>query len=253
MSYTFNDTGRLAGDLGAAYGYPHTIALWIQYVTHPVLARTIVQYGANSASQTASFQAATNSTTQQARAWNYNDAATSANLNSSANGVNATWLPLITVYNSQTDRAIYFNSTSGSTSATDWGATADARYLSIGRSLASTGGFSGDIAEVAIWSGTTGLTAQERADYIAGKSANQINATYLRFYNPLRGNSGGSYDLTEINADALKVGPSLTLVGTAPVYNASHPTIDYGTSGANLLLKHNNYVGIEGVTLSYTG
>jgi len=227
VSYSFSDVGRFLADLGTTYTYPVAIGAWIRYASHPSAIRYIGQLAKSSTGSAESHCLATNSTSQVIRAETYDAGVGSNAADSNANGSNNTWLPGLAVFLSDTDRRIYFNSTTAQTNSNSRVA-ADVRYISIGRLVSNNVGFTGDIAEFAIWAGGSGLSAGDISDFIGGTSPGLLNASELRFYNPLR--------QSDYNADPLAVGPSLSTQSTAPSYTAAHPTIDYGTSGAKRLL-----------------
>ena len=241
------DDDKLALDLGVGneINYPISIFCWVksdnEWSTNAdTIASLHTTDGSNdyriglSNSATADRLSATASTTTSS-ADAYEDFTIAAD----------TWLPVLGVWASATDRKIYLNypREGGVNNGTVSKVIADFRYLTIGELPAGTNGHDGAIAELCVW--TKALTADDFDLLVTaaetGKAPGGLYVSDVVDYWPMSTSSlVGSVN-----------GLTLTETGSA-TYDADHPTITGWSVKKLKLLAHPSAVGassIEGVVL----
>ncbi len=116
-----------------------------------------------------------------------NSAGTSASVNSTTTFTDGVWSHAAAVYTSDSSRTAYCNGGGAATNTTTITTTPGFNSVLVGaRWSGSLGGyFTGDIAEVGIWS--VALTAAEIASLAAGFTPSQVRPQSLVFYAPLVG------------------------------------------------------------------
>lgn len=223
MSYTFDGTNdRITGSFTSTYaGDTFTIAAYVKYTDHPAAIDTIAMIGNNSGDNLNSHSIRTTGTDNQfAVASIEGGTASTASVSHVADG---TWIPVVGIITSNTQRDIRVATYANTAQATTARDVADAlQFISIGESLDLANDATMSIAEVAMWNIALGQSAIEA--YMAGTVSTAIEAANLIGYWPL------SADNATQSNEGVDAGGDLSVANA--IFNADHPTITAGGGSA---------------------
>lgn len=135
-----------------------------------------------------------------------------------------TWQNLICVYNSSTDRTVYFNNGSSANSTTERAWPSGIDSMSIGALKTNVTGqwFSGRLAHVAVWNTALDATARTSLQTL---TPNQVASASLQGYWAMTENQAMLID-SSANANHMTI--------TGATFDADNPTLSSGGSAALL-------------------
>jgi hypothetical protein len=224
MSRLFNSSSdALTGTFTSTYADPVTLGIFYKG-THSGTVDYALQFGNSASSIDQAYSIGTNSTVNQWIAISRTTANGTAIFTLSTDGV---WVGLVGVFTNDSLRDVYIGSIGNTAQGTTTRAVSDVlQFISVGISLAATGGIPANLAEVAIWN--SALSAGDITNYLAGIAASGIAAANLIGYWPLSADV-----LTNEGTDA---GGDLT--NNLTTFDSDHPVI---TSGIVIPVFMNQY------------
>jgi hypothetical protein len=214
VSYLFDGAGDgLTGTFTSTYTDPITLACFVKVTAHPVAFGTLVQVGNSSSSVDETYWLRASSTDDLWDAVSRNTASSNASISLNIDGV---WAGIIGIFTNDSLRDVYLQTTANTDNNTGNRPVADViQFISVGLGMSGGQGFTGNIAEAAIWN--KALTSADITRYLAGVRALRIAPANIIGYWPL-----SAANATQENLGVDTAG-NLTVANA--VFAADHPVI----------------------------